>query len=232
MPALAERPRALVVGLGGVEVEVQPRRLVDELELRQRRRTALLAEGREVALQRLVQFAVALAELVPAGSVARRVAGEDRRQRRVLQLERVAGDDPHPWPARGEHGREADHVVLDDHVRLELREDLGQPLVDVASAVDELLPDGEHEGLELLDRRLAELGRGVADEVLPELARASSTSGAGLRRISASSKPCASSVPANDSSTTNTTRSPRSSRTRPIPTQLLVGPNAPSGKKT
>ena len=61
---------------------------------------------------------------------------------------------------------------------------------------------------------------------------ASSTSGDGFNRISASSKPCASSVPANDSSTTNTTRSPRSSSTRPIPTQLFVGPNAPSGKKT
>ena len=50
--------------------------------------------------------------------------------------------------------------------------------------------------------------------------------------MSASSKPCASSVPANDSSTTNTTRAPRSSRTRPIPAQLFVGPYAPSGKKT
>ena len=50
MPALAERPGALVVGLGGVEVEVQPRGLVDELELRQRRRAALLAEAREVQL--------------------------------------------------------------------------------------------------------------------------------------------------------------------------------------
>ncbi|HET9197123.1 MAG TPA: hypothetical protein VFN92_02570 [Solirubrobacterales bacterium] len=61
---------------------------------------------------------------------------------------------------------------------------------------------------------------------------ASSVSGGGVSRISHSSNPCASSVPAKDSSTMKTTRCPRSRRTAPIPTQLLVGPNAPSGKKT
>ena len=61
---------------------------------------------------------------------------------------------------------------------------------------------------------------------------ASSTSGAGPRRISRSSNPRASRVPANDSSMMNTTRWPRSRSTSPIPTQLFVGPNAPSGKKT
>src|SRR6266550_906821 len=61
---------------------------------------------------------------------------------------------------------------------------------------------------------------------------ASSVSGGGFSRIVASSKPCVSSVPANDSSTTKTTRSPRSSRILPMPTQLFVGPKAPSGKKT
>ena len=60
----------------------------------------------------------------------------------------------------------------------------------------------------------------------------SSTSGFGPSRIRRSSKPFASSVPANDSSTMNTTRWPRARRTWPIPTQLFVGPNAPSGKKT
>ena len=60
----------------------------------------------------------------------------------------------------------------------------------------------------------------------------SGSAGAGPRRISRSSKPFASSVPANNSSTMNTTRWPRSRRTSPIPTQLLVGPKAPSGKKT
>ena len=53
---------------------------------------------------------------------------------------------------------------------------------------------------------------------------ASSTSGFGPRRISRSSKPFASSVPANDSSTMKTTRWPRARSTSPMPTQLLVGP--------
>src|ERR671919_219167 len=60
----------------------------------------------------------------------------------------------------------------------------------------------------------------------------SSTSGGGLSRIRRSSKPFSSRFPAKDSSITKTTRWPRRRRTSPIPTQLLVGPNAPSGKKT
>src|SRR5207237_3194542 len=96
---------------------------------------------------------------------------EDRLERRILQLERVARDDAHPRPPGGEHGREADDVVLDDHVRPELVEDLGEPLVDVARAVDELLPDREDQALELVDRRPPELRCRVADEVLPELPR-------------------------------------------------------------
>src|ERR1700744_1850655 len=50
--------------------------------------------------------------------------------------------------------------------------------------------------------------------------------------MSRSSKPLASSVPAKDSSITNTTRWPRRRSTSPMPTQLLVGPKAPSGKNT
>src|SRR5262245_62827703 len=60
---------------------------------------------------------------------------------------------------------------------------------------------------------------------------ASSTSGGGFSLISASSNPCASSVPAKDSSTTKVTSTPRSRSTRPIPTQLLVGPNAPRSEE-
>ena len=52
----------------------------------------------------------------------------------------------------------------------------------------------------------------------------SGSAGGGPSRIVRSSKPLASSVPANDSSTMNTTRCPRSRRTLPIPTQLFVGP--------
>ncbi len=53
---------------------------------------------------------------------------------------------------------------------------------------------------------------------------ASSVSGGGPRRIRRSSKPRASSLPANDSSRTKTTRTPRWRSTWPIPTQLFVGP--------
>ena len=52
----------------------------------------------------------------------------------------------------------------------------------------------------------------------------SSTSGGGVSRISHSSKPFGSSVPANDCSAMNATRCPRRRRTSAIPTQLLVGP--------
>jgi hypothetical protein len=60
----------------------------------------------------------------------------------------------------------------------------------------------------------------------------SSWAGGAERRISRSSNPFSSSVPAKDSSITKTTRWPWRRNTSPIPTQLLVGPKAPSGKKT
>ena len=46
----------------------------------------------------------------------------------------------------------------------------GQPVVDVNRPVNQLGPDRLDQGLELVSRGLLELGRGVADEVLPELA--------------------------------------------------------------
>ncbi len=61
---------------------------------------------------------------------------------------------------------------------------------------------------------------------------ASGSPGASESRMRRSSKPLASSVPANDSSATNTTRWPRRRSTSPMPTQLFVGPKAPSGKNT
>src|ERR1700727_2175468 len=61
---------------------------------------------------------------------------------------------------------------------------------------------------------------------------ASGSPGASESRMRRSSNPLAASVPANDSSATNTTRWPRRRRTSPMPTQLLVGPKAPSGKNT
>ena len=61
---------------------------------------------------------------------------------------------------------------------------------------------------------------------------ASGCSGAGAIRISASSKPRRSSSPAKDSSTTKTTRWPRSRSGSVIATRLLVGPQAPGSGKT
>ena len=52
----------------------------------------------------------------------------------------------------------------------------------------------------------------------------SGSAGGGPSRMSRSSNPFISSVPANDSSTMNTTRWPRARSTCPIPTQLFVGP--------
>ena len=144
---------------------------MDELELGQRRGAALPAELVEACVQRTERPRVLVAVGVPPRAVGGRVAGEGRRHERVLDLGGVAGDDPNPGNARGRQRREGDHVVLDDHVGPELVDDLDQALVDVAGAVAERLEGRPDEALELLDRRLAEDGRGVADEVLPELAR-------------------------------------------------------------
>ena len=89
----------------------------------------------------------------------------------ALHLQRIAGHDPHERRARGHQRREAVDVVLDDHVRLLPVDDLAQLRLAVHRAVDQRLPRRLHEGCELLDRRLAELGRRVADEVDPELTR-------------------------------------------------------------
>ena len=76
----------------------------------------------------------------------------------------------HGRPDAGQ-GRERDDVVLHDHVRGELVEDLEQSRMDVLRAVDQGPPGGLDEPAQLVDRRRPEDRRGVADEVLPELAR-------------------------------------------------------------
>jgi transcriptional regulator with XRE-family HTH domain len=67
--------------------------------------------------------------------------------------------------------REAEDVVLDDDVRLDLVEDLAEAVVDVPRAVTERTPGRLDELRELLDGGHPEDGGGVSDEVLPELAR-------------------------------------------------------------
>lgn len=109
--------------------------------------------------------------------------------------------------------RERHYVVLGNDIRSELIEDLLEARVDVLRTLDQFFPNRLGKGFELLDRGPAELGRGVANEILLELALGcSSVVGFGFQRRSASSKPFASSVPAKDSSTTNTTRAAASSR--------------------
>src|SRR6187431_114641 len=66
---------------------------------------------------------------------------------------------------------EADDIVLDDHVRVDLVEDLAEAIVDVPRAVAQCAPGRLDELRQLLDRRLPEDRRRVPDEVLPELAR-------------------------------------------------------------
>jgi hypothetical protein len=75
------------------------------------------------------------------------------------------------------HGRAAEWIagnpttfVLDDHFRVELVEDLAQPIVHVSRTVAESAKRRLDELGDLLDRRLAEDRRRLADEVLPELA--------------------------------------------------------------
>ncbi len=132
----------------------------------------MLAEPRVERGDLWTEHAVVLRpERAPVGRVVGRVAGEDGRDQFVLHLARVARHDPRPRSAaRGDRGERHD-VVLDDRVWGELVEDLGQAFVRVHRAVDQRLPRRLQERLELHDGRLAELGRGLADEVLPELPR-------------------------------------------------------------
>jgi hypothetical protein len=169
MPGRRERPRALVVRLGGIEREVEPVRLVDQLAVRQRRCASFDAERGELLVERREHARVLVAIRVPARPVADGVARERRRERGILQLERVARDDSRPRPTRGEDRREADDVVLHDHVGLNLVEDLPQPVVDVPRAVAEGAERRLDELGQLVERRLPEHGGRLADEVLPEL---------------------------------------------------------------
>ena len=117
--------------------------------------------------------------------------------------------------------------------RPQLFEDLVQAVVDVLGAVDQRLEGGRDEGAELFDRRFAEDRRRVADEVLPELAR----DFLGLRRRGQPHQPLLEPflleragerlLDDEDDAVAAAFRGRRA-----IPTQLLVGPKAPSGKKT
>ena len=169
VPRGVERSRAAVVDLVGIAVDVQIRGGVHELEPGQGRRARLPAKLVERRVQVTVRAPELLAEGIPAGAIGFRVAREHGRQRRVGHLEWVAGDDAHPAAATGGERRERDDVVLDDHVGVELVDDLEQAPVHVARAVAERLERRCDELAELLDRGLAEDRGRVVDEVDPEL---------------------------------------------------------------
>src|SRR6266545_111120 len=131
----------------------------------------------------------------------------------------------YPEDAGGPQRGKVHHVVLDDHVRAHPIDDPHELLLAVPGAAGQLLPDGLDPGLELLDGRLAELGRGVADEVLPELPGSTAPSAAGAARSTRSSvNPSGASLPRHDASAAKTARWPRRRSRSPMPMQLLVGP--------
>ena len=129
-----------------------------------------------------------LAELVELASRARGGCGRARRGTRPSPSGRPPDSRRRPAGCRGRGSRagctrrcaptgrpqagsagKARHVVLADDVGLELADDLLEPRVHVARAVGQRAPGRLEELAQLLDRRLAERRRRVADEVLPEL---------------------------------------------------------------
>src|SRR3990172_4268870 len=131
------------------------------------RRCQVGSRGRE---QGVVEPAVLGAELLPTGSVGRRVAGEHRRDLWVLHLERVRRDHPDPRHTRERYRREPGDVVRHDQVWTDLLPNPHQALVGVLSPGHELRPDRHGHGLELYDRWLPELRRCDPDELGPSLA--------------------------------------------------------------
>ena len=167
VPARAERPGPPVIGELRIDVEVD-RSGVDEFQVRQGRRALGGDPVAEPGPHLPVHPVILRPELRPLSLVPGRVAGERRRQRRVGDLQRVAGHDPHERDTGGQQRGEADHVVFDDHIRAGARHDPGQLLLAVLGAADQFRPDRLDPGVQLLDGRLAELRRGAGDELLPE----------------------------------------------------------------
>ncbi len=160
------RLRSVVGGLREL-VEVQPRRLAAELAGRARLDADRSAELVVLAQEVGVHAGVFVAKRLPLAPVGDRQAGERRRQVGVAHLERVARHDAHPGTAAQLDGRVPRHVVRRHDVRMHLVPDRHQPLVRVLLGRDQRLPDRLRHRLDLLDRRLAELRRGDADELGP-----------------------------------------------------------------
>ena len=130
---------------------------------------ALGEEAVEVVVDRLDDLGEALAERAVPGPVVLAASGEVWRYRLVLDLVLRARDDPHPGLAEPLDGRKQDHVVDADHVRLDPGQNARKILLGPFRAVDDRLPAFPDVVVDLIDRRLAEVGDVSVDEVLPEL---------------------------------------------------------------
>ena len=121
--------------------------------------------------------------------------------------------------------REGDDVVLDDHVGLELAEDLAQPIVGVARAVAERRKVGSMNSASCSIVGLRKTGAVSRMKSFQNCPGASATSGGGPSRMRRSSNPCASRragerlLDHEDDAVAATRAAPA-----PIPTQLFVGP--------
>ena len=168
-PRVVEWALVEVVGLGRIDVQVGGVGARHELQLGQR--VGALAANPRVEVG--PRGAVGAVELGAVGRPSPRVGAREPRERRrhtgARHLERTAGHDPHERRPRGhQRGKEHD-VVLDDDVGAMRGDDLAQPRLAVLGTVDERLIGRLDERRQLLDGRLAELGRRLGDEVGPEL---------------------------------------------------------------
>ena len=202
--------------LSRVDVEVQRRRGVHELEVGQRRRALLPAPRVERRPGRAVGPVVLARGTPPTRSGRRRVARRTpaamsrRRGSRAGCTTRSART---ARPAVISAGNETTLSSTITSGRC-AGDDLAQLRLAVAGAVDQRLPRRLHERRELLDRRLAELRRRLADEVVPELSgrlpRPRVRVGRGAGRPGPRRSRAAASRPAHDASAANTTRWPLS----------------------
>ena len=129
----------------------------------------LLQERVEPRMGRLDQIEEPVLEDLEAGMVVLVAAGEMRRDIGIGDLVLRAGDDADPGTAGTLDRREQDHVIDRDQVRLEALEMRVQPLFRQHRGIDDRLPDRDHIGRQLIDRREFEMRHLLGDEVGPEL---------------------------------------------------------------
>ena len=175
MPGRAERALAGVVDLGGIRVQVEVRGLGDELRpelaVREAGLAVLAAERVEVGPHVAVGPADLVEERRPTATVGDRVARRERRRwpgpSSQSGCRTRSGPTGAPTPrspgTRRRCPRRSTSGPTSSKISVESR-------VDVLRAVDERLPGRRDELAQLLERRLAEDRRRVADEVDPELA--------------------------------------------------------------